>query len=1132
MIFVISGLLKGVNIGSFSQLIREYIAIAGFHIFEGYGIHIAIIVCAGEIFLGLIAMSRYCLRFVWCFFPMILTFFTWLTYINLTDTYGGIESCGCFGELIHLNPEESFYKNLILLILSSIMGTAYLLRNRHENQSAMQVPVKYILGSAVTAICMPLCSVLLIDRIDPMTYLAIYTMACFIGIFTCMWICHSAFIIKICLAMKKIFIKYTYIFIMVLAVVLSSCQDRLETALHMAGDNREEMEKVLCHFKDHPDPLRYKAARFLIENMPYHFSLSGDCINLYDSAYLKISSEPIQTRNEMFKQLTDSIDFSSQTINVDIRSMDARSLIRIIDNACDLWHEVSWDKYYSEDLFFDYVLPYRILNERPSAWHETIDSEFPYLRSKEIWSKRGLTMEAENANITSSRIEDTESASKGKMVSLYNKDSKVSFQINVPIRTRKNVFLRYTSVDRGGYAIINLNGKHAGVIRLDPTNSLKVFRDSRIGVPLDLPPGKNMVSVEYGNSTIGLDYIQLSAIEPADTGSIEDFSRGIYRIYNKQSGKSIAIKPREEGLLKEIRLTDDNLPSDSTTSLRLDYRGLACWSISPLRKDSVEQCLEVRYCLTEENAAVSQYDYLNGSHQKWVILPDGNNYFRIMSKDSGLFLEALDTDDSSEVLVQTLYGGRDSQKWRIERIGDNPSPKKLFTIGDPISEALKIFDVTGQFEWIAYNGNIPQKASSLLKGKTGNCRDESVFTVYLCRHIGIPAAVDYTPHWGNRSQSHSWSVLIKPDGTSVPFYMGCAPGDTVHYYHSYLKPKIFRHRFRLNREIEHDMRGEKEIPHLFRHADFIDVTDEYYTTTDIVSKVPENLSDRNVAYICVFDNREWVPVYYGNISDGKVTFRSMGRNIMYIAAIYERGRIRPFGNPFLVNSDGTVTDIIPDNGRRQDMKLLRKYPFMGRQDHFNGRMSGGKFQGAYKEDFSDAITIYEHDGITEGNWYDVHVPDKGKFRLFRYLGPKGSYCNINEIEVYSSEGEQIKGKIIGTKGEAGKTADKVFDGDILTGFHAESPDGNWVGLRFERQTGIGRIRYIPRNDGNGIEMGDRYELIYWHDNDWVSLGIKTAQANEIIFKNMPMGGLYVLRNLTKGHEERIFTYENNQQKWW
>ena len=37
----------------------------------------------------------------------------------------------------------------------------------------------------------------------------------------------------------------------------------------LAGENRQELEHVLWHYKD--DSLKLAAARFLIENMPYHF---------------------------------------------------------------------------------------------------------------------------------------------------------------------------------------------------------------------------------------------------------------------------------------------------------------------------------------------------------------------------------------------------------------------------------------------------------------------------------------------------------------------------------------------------------------------------------------------------------------------------------------------------------------------------------------------------------------------------------------------------------------------------------------------------------------------------------------------------------------------------------------------
>lgn len=58
-----------------------------------------------------------------------------------------------------------------------------------------------------------------------------------------------------------------------IVVGLPSCSSpsAIDTALQKAGKNRQEIEKVLEYFSRVPeDSLKYKAARFLIENMPGH----------------------------------------------------------------------------------------------------------------------------------------------------------------------------------------------------------------------------------------------------------------------------------------------------------------------------------------------------------------------------------------------------------------------------------------------------------------------------------------------------------------------------------------------------------------------------------------------------------------------------------------------------------------------------------------------------------------------------------------------------------------------------------------------------------------------------------------------------------------------------------------------
>ena len=62
---------------------------------------------------------------------------------------------------------------------------------------------------------------------------------------------------------------YTYITLCLLFLSCSDKNNELELALHYAGANRVELEKVLRHYEG--DSLKHRAAVFLIENMPYHW---------------------------------------------------------------------------------------------------------------------------------------------------------------------------------------------------------------------------------------------------------------------------------------------------------------------------------------------------------------------------------------------------------------------------------------------------------------------------------------------------------------------------------------------------------------------------------------------------------------------------------------------------------------------------------------------------------------------------------------------------------------------------------------------------------------------------------------------------------------------------------------------
>ena len=116
--FIVSGILKAISVKGFALTVREFLDLLGLSYMQSYAFSIAVAICILETAIGALALIRSLRPLLSLIYLGVMTFFTLITYINLTDLYGGIESCGCFGEVIHLGPTETFVKNLSLLTLS------------------------------------------------------------------------------------------------------------------------------------------------------------------------------------------------------------------------------------------------------------------------------------------------------------------------------------------------------------------------------------------------------------------------------------------------------------------------------------------------------------------------------------------------------------------------------------------------------------------------------------------------------------------------------------------------------------------------------------------------------------------------------------------------------------------------------------------------------------------------------------------------------------------------------------------------------------------------------------------------------------------------------------------------------
>jgi hypothetical protein len=435
-------------------------------------------------------------------------------------------------------------------------------------------------------------------------------------------------------------------------------------------------------------------------------------------------------------------------------------------------------------------------------------------------------------------------------------------------------------------------------------------------------------------------------------------------------------------------------------------------------------------------------------------------------------------------------------------------------------------------------------ASTTLKLKIGTCKELSPLGIYTLRTFGMPVTYDFTPQWGNRSMGHNWNLLLSTN-PATPFSFGdYAPfGEHLNAKASDKLAKVYRIMYSIQKESLVMQNVKEAIPALFKNPFLKDVSSDYFETIDIKVNINENsLAKKKIAYIMVFNNKEWTPIHWAKIKNHSATFSDMAKGCAYIVMCYDNNRFYPLTSPFYIDNSGQMKILSPDETKHNIVYLKRKYHDLLINDYVK-ELPGGRFQVANDINFTNAIDLYSIDSIPEAKYHTIELSHTGKYKYFRYMAAEGSSGSISEIQLYNDRGKELTGEIIGTEDSlVRKTNDlhnntmpksNVFDGEPLTYFETEKPYKAWVGLVFKEKENIRKIKYLPRNDDNFIRENEIYELFYWN-KDWKSLGQQTGKETTqlLMYENVPENALLLLRDITKGVEERIFTYEKGQQVWW
>lgn len=430
-------------------------------------------------------------------------------------------------------------------------------------------------------------------------------------------------------------------------------------------------------------------------------------------------------------------------------------------------------------------------------------------------------------------------------------------------------------------------------------------------------------------------------------------------------------------------------------------------------------------------------------------------------------------------------------------------------------------------------------ASKLIEYQAGSCRDQSDLGAYVMRSVGIPVSIDFIPQWPTRSQGHDFNAVIDRNGKPIMFgTSGENPGFCR--FVEVPKGKVYRRTIEKNRESLVFKKGKREIvPILMRNPYFRDVTDEYVKCVDI--SVPligegELPGLYKHAYICLFNNKEWVPVHWGDINDGNVTFTKMETNIAYLAAYFDTEGVIPANYPFILQKDGKIKFLLPDKRHLiRSLILTQIFPVI---PHYLITLDG-QFQGSKSYDFKIIENLFNTSEIhgLQHFWNTVTVKINDSFRYVRYYRPR--QCYIGEMEFYAS-GKKLSGKVISSGASLGDanqfTKDMAIDGNVATSFISKGNAPGWVGLDFGKAEKIDSIKFSPGVSVFGprcsVIHGHKYELRYWDHGHWIIHDSSIAENASVTFNNIPSGALYQIHDLSKNVNERIFTIENGTQVWW
>lgn len=919
-----------------------------------------------------------------------------------------------------------------------------------------------------------------------------------------------------------------FMFAVLIYFSVISCSDystKTQTALNLADSNKVELEKVLNHYKYiDTNSLKFKAAEYLIQNMIYQYSVNGSNVDSINNNFKRVYGSYYKDRNAIYRSDTiKSKLVGEETLSLDIEKISSNQLIEQIESAFKVYEKFEWCKKYPLDLFLEYILPYKINEHSPILWRDYGSKKYGDLLNHHSINENGNILQAENFT-NDERLKINLARLSNKLGYNLKPDfPKLTFNFKIGEEKMQSFNIYYLNNHNTGARVkVFIDGDFKETLYLPATGDPNI-------IDRDVPPIKFISNLKKGEHTLELSAIDKNVI--IDYLAIPDLIEMKLPQAFVASGDYIL-----RTSIGEITFSSDSLIDESNIKLEAKPKTKSLVKVVPKDGNLYQFVLEQK---SGETKAIDAFPfdlktrvliYKNHGYQNqlWSLIPYKNIGYKIINKETGKIL-AFSDKDSSLVQIPSQQMS-DKYIWNLNLVNSESQNSDI-----SVKVAQKISDITDQFQWSGSGSSLgPINPINLLDHPYGTCVEETDYQTMVLRSLGIACTTDFVMNYPERDAGHSWSVIFDHNGNTIQNNCHNPVGSGT-WVDVFAKGKVYRKTNSINpNSLFIKNNGKEMIPNQFKNAYMKDVTTEYCNPKNI--KVKDLTASSNTyGYLLVFNNDNWTPIGWGEKSEDSIFFENFEADAMYLPAVYENGSFKAINAPFYVDSLGKNHYFKISDSLKSNFILKRKFPNRLVSEALQSKIIGGKFQGANKSDFSDAITIGTiTNNMIEPMFHSMEVNKEKSFKFLRYIGPDNGYCNISEIVFFDKNNNKLDGKVIGTEGsfeDSDRKKENAFDGNVLTYFDSPNGSGDWVGLELNNPTGISKIRFAARNDGNMVEVGDEYELVYWN-GDWISAGTQIAKSDSLVFKDVPINTLYVLHNKTKGWEERIFSYDRGAQKWW